>query len=350
MNAILQFVQEHKILVALVGGCIVGLLIGLLFGWVLWPVEYYNATPSHLRPDFQEDYLLWVAEQYERDGDQESARERLGVEFWEKEELARKLDELAETHPGTEAIHLRALASMLDTAPAVTSEEEPATQGGLWTSVFRVCGSALLVVACVGGIIYFFSRVRARQAAPSAAKQRLGMARERAPSEGVTWGIGGAPLVQFVTSYVLGDDHYDPSFSIELENGEFMGECGVGISETIGVGAPNKITAFEIWLFDKSDIRTVTKVLMSDYAYNDEAFRAKLAPKGEPMLAQKGKELTLETKTLRVRARVTELEYGVGDVPSNSFFEKLSVDLAVWILPQQERIQTVADFELPSAL
>ena len=76
MNAILQFVQEHKILVALVGGCIVGLLIGLLFGWVLWPVEYYNATPSHLRSDFQEDYLLWVAEQYERDGDQESARER----------------------------------------------------------------------------------------------------------------------------------------------------------------------------------------------------------------------------------------------------------------------------------
>jgi len=350
MNAILQFIQERKVLVALVGGVVVGLLVGLLFGWVLWPVQWYNAAPSHLRSDFQSDYLLWVAEQYERDGDQELARARLGVEFWEEKELAKALDELAQTHGGPEAIRLRALAATLDAEPAGVSEEEPAAQGGLWTSVFRVCGSALLVVACVGGIVYLFNRMRARQAAPAAAKQRLGMARERAPSEGVAWGIGGAPLVQFVTSYVLGDDHYDPSFSIELENGEFMGECGVGISETIGVGAPNKVTAFEVWLFDKSDIRTVTKVLMSDYAYNDEALRTKLAPKGEPMLAQKGKELTLETKTLRVRARVTELEYGMGDVPPNSFFEKLSVDLAVWVLSEQEGVRAVADFELPSAL
>jgi hypothetical protein len=44
------------------------------------------------------------------------------------------------------------------------------------------------------------------------------------------------------------------------------GECGVGISETIGVGDPKKVTAFEVWLFDKNDIQTVTKVLMSAHA------------------------------------------------------------------------------------
>jgi hypothetical protein len=138
-------------------------------------------------------------------------------------------------------------------------------------------------------------------------------------------------LAQFPTTYTLGDDHYDPSFSVELESGEFMGECGVGVSETIGVGAPNKVTAFEVWLFDKSDIRTVTKVLMSDYAFHDEALCAKLAPKGEPTLVKAGEDIILETKTLRVRARIVEASYGMGNLPPNSFFERLTIDLAAWV-------------------
>jgi hypothetical protein len=171
--------------------------------------------------------------------------------------------------------------------------------------------------------------------------------REYAPTDEVAWGVEGPPLIQYATTYELGDDHYDPSFSIELDNGEFMGECGVGISETIGVGTPSKVTAFEVWLFDKSDIRTVTKVLMSDYAWQDEALRTKLAPKGEPIQTQQGQDLALETKTLRVRARVAEASYGMADVPSNSFFERLTVDLAVWVLPEQEGPSSVGDIELP---
>ncbi len=88
-----------------------------------------------------------------------------------------------------------------------------------------------------------------------------------------------------MTTYDLGHDTYDESFSIETPMGEFLGECGVGISETLGAGEPAKVTAFEVWLFDKSDIRTVTKVLMSPYAYNDSALRTRLAPKGDPVLA-----------------------------------------------------------------
>jgi hypothetical protein len=40
------------------------------------------------------------------------------------------------------------------------------------------------------------------------------------------------PVVQFMTTYMLGDDLYDDSFSIDAPTGEFLGECGVGISET----------------------------------------------------------------------------------------------------------------------
>ncbi len=89
------------------------------------------------------------------------------------------------------------------------------------------------------------------------------------------------PITQYMSTYILGDDLYDNSFSIETPSGEFLGECGSGISRPSAWAIPRKVTATEVWLFDKNDIRTVTKVLMSEHAYNDQALRTKLAPKGE---------------------------------------------------------------------
>jgi len=79
-----------------------------------------------------------------------------------------------------------------------------------------------------------------------------------------------APVAQFMTTYMVGDDLYDDSFSIDAPTGEFLGECGVGISDTVGVGEPKHVSALEIWLFDKNDIQTVTKVVMSEHVYEDK--------------------------------------------------------------------------------
>jgi hypothetical protein len=348
MGAILRFVQRRKTLVTLVVGAVLGLLLGLAIGWWWWPVEWTNSTPGNLRSDFQTDYLLWVAEQFNSTNDVDRARSRLGVEYWKEGQLAEALDALAKERGGEEAVRLRVLADTL----AVTPVETPAAAGeggagaGGFRSVAMVCGAALLAVAFVGGAIYLISRLRRQEPAPRAAAPGVGVV----PTEGVFWGAEGPPLAQLVTTYNLGDDHYDPSFSIEMENGEFMGECGVGVSETIGVGAPNKVTAFEVWLFDKNDIRTVTKVMMSDYAFQDEALRTKLAPKGEPVLARVGEDVILETKTLRVRARIVEAGYGAGNLPPNSFFQTLTVELATWVIPEQGGVQSVAGVGTPGAL
>ena len=48
--------------------------------------------------------------------------------------------------------------------------------------------------------------------------------------------------------------------------GEFLGECGMGISDATGIGDADQVTAFEVWLFDKNDIQTVTKEVMSAHA------------------------------------------------------------------------------------
>ena len=104
----------------------------------------------------------------------------------------------------------------------------------------------------------------------------------------------------FRTAYTRGHDTYDDAFSIENANGDFLGECGVGISETIGATAPKNVTAFEVWLFDKNDIRTITKVIMSDHAFFDDALKAKLAPKGEPVLARENETIVLELSLIHI--------------------------------------------------
>ena len=111
----------------------------------------------------------------------------------------------------------------------------------------------------------------------------------------------------------------------------FLGETGAGISETVGIGTPKKVAAVEVWLFDKNDIRTVTKVLMSEHAYRDDAMRSKLASKGEAVLAQPGVPVVLETQTLRVVATIRNLKYGADPTPApNSYFENLTLDIAAY--------------------
>jgi hypothetical protein len=129
---------------------------------------------------------------------------------------------------------------------------------------------------------------------------------------------------------VIGDDLFDDSFSIDAPSGEFLGECGVGISETIGVGEPKKVAAFEVWMFDKNDIQTITKVLMSPHAFTDPVFRAKLEPKGELVAVELRKQVVLETQTLQMIATVSDMQFGQGALPNSSYFDRVTIELAIW--------------------
>lgn len=138
----------------------------------------------------------------------------------------------------------------------------------------------------------------------------------------------GKSLGTFAATYKFGDDNYDTAFTLETTRNEFLGECGMGISETVGEGKPDKVTAFDLWLFDKTDVRTVTQILMTEHAYTDQGLRARLAQKGELELAEKGKHILLETATLRVDATIVDLVYAsTPGLPPNSHFQKLIVEM-----------------------
>jgi hypothetical protein len=192
-----------------------------------------------------------------------------------------------------------------------------------------MCVVTLLVGAALVAYFILQGRKRAGTGEPTPQMQAQEAARQAEWTDYATAGEQ-APMAQFMASYKAGDDLFDDSFSIDSPAGEFLGECGVGISETIGVGEPKKVTAFEVWLFDKNDIQTVTKVLMSAHAFSDPTIRQKLEAKGEPFQADAGGQTVLETATLRLVARVVDMSYGQGALPESSFFESLILELAIW--------------------
>jgi len=226
--------------------------------------------------------------------------------------------------------------ALLQTLTAATPTAVAAASTGSKTSLlYIVLGVLCVLTLIVGAVLLYIFVFRNKSKGKGDAKGAATMQQEHEASMGAEktdFAAQGqeAPIAQFMSTYMLGDDLYDDSFSVDSPTGEFLGECGVGISDTIGVGDPKKVTAFEVWLFDKNDIQTVTKVLMSEHAFNDPTIRQRLASKGEPILMAPDGRVVLETATLHLEARVVDMNLGSGALPPNSFFERLTLELAVW--------------------
>ena len=60
-------------------GLALGLLSGLLIGWLVLPLEYVDTDPSSLRSDFRTDYVLMTAAAYAGEGDIGLAQVRLAA-------------------------------------------------------------------------------------------------------------------------------------------------------------------------------------------------------------------------------------------------------------------------------
>lgn len=57
----------------------IGLAGGLVYGWLINPVQYVNTSAESLHPGFKADYVLMVAEIYKMDGDLPGAIQRLAL-------------------------------------------------------------------------------------------------------------------------------------------------------------------------------------------------------------------------------------------------------------------------------
>jgi len=119
-----------------------------------------------------------------------------------------------------------------------------------------------------------------------------------------------------------GDPYYNQIFAIEKE-GEYLGEFGMGVGETLADN-PQQVLTIEVWLFEKRDIRTVTAALMPPQIYRDEMLRQELL-QGDviPIALEEGETIHLETEGLEVvgRVRRVELSPSLEDRPTIHYLE-----------------------------
>ena len=365
-----------------IAAAVAGLILGLIIGWVILPVQWTDASAESLRADLRQDYLRNLITTYTLNGDKEKAIQlykELGEQaeptlsqllaqpgFLSTEQITRFTTALGIAVPQAsgEVVSTAPLTLQDGTEIKVNNGDEiaPAKKSNtlLWL------GFGLLAILGVGAYLAYRYYFRERpvqegkpledtsenRAAPVAARQPAAVPMRQAaePTPAPTpvqsqsvfkpsfFGNGKQtngsvvqkPVAQFMSTYAFGDDRYDESFTFDAPNGEFLGECGVSISDIIGVGEPKKISAFDIWLFDKNDIQTVTKVLMSEHSFEDSTTRQRLEIRGEPILAEPGAQFVLQTATLRLEGRIVDVMYGDMPLPEDSYFQRSTVELAIY--------------------
>lgn len=332
MNSIFEKFKNPAI--AALVAVVVGFAFGLLWGWKIQPVVWTDTAPDILNSTYQEDYLRMTVDSFAENGDADLAFARwksLGANAqtaFEAVQLDPQIQDPAKIE-GFGVLMISKAEAGSETVTPADPEPAPDKETSPWTKYLFI---ALGVVA-VGAVAYFAIRLfrpaigGSGEATPIQKAQEMNRSSEK--TDYTELGLAN-PIVQTMTSYVLGDDLYDESFSIEAPSGEFMGEFGVGIAETIGIGDPKKVAALEVWLFDQNDIKTATKVLMTENAYHDAAVRQKLEAKGELVMVEPNKKIIIETETLQLLVTVTDLEYGAGPLPPNSFLDRAILELAIW--------------------
>ncbi|MFC1996014.1 hypothetical protein ACFLXI_00215 [Chloroflexota bacterium] len=104
----------------LLTGLVFGIVLGLLYSWIISPIEYVDTTPNTLRSDYQDAYRLAIAMAFQSTGDLARAQARL--DLLADDEPALVLAEQAQRHLGEggtadQAQALANLAAFLGQAP-----------------------------------------------------------------------------------------------------------------------------------------------------------------------------------------------------------------------------------------
>jgi len=329
MEAVIAIVKNllKNTRIVLVLGVLLGLTLGLILGWGIWPVQWTDGTPEVLRADLQADYLRMTIDSLNRTGNVDKAMERWNNLGEQRGVIYGIVQQVPEYLNPADIQKFGETVQTVTGAPIQTTPIQQTT-GMSSTVLYASLGVLALVAFAVGGL-YLIRLLRKNTGPVTAVMQASEVSKNAERTNFEEMGLA-PPITQTMTTYVLGDDLYDESFSIDTGGGEFLGEYGVGVSETVGVGEPKKVAALEIWLFDKNDIKTATKVLMSEYAYNDPNIRARLEPKGELIVVKPQEQVLLETETLQLLATVVDMEYGMGSMPQKSHFDRITLELAIW--------------------
>lgn len=77
MNGWRGWLLDPKLL--LIGGVLIGIGVGIIAGWLVWPVTYYDTDVFDLRADYQDEYVVMVGALNALEQDAGTARQLLAL-------------------------------------------------------------------------------------------------------------------------------------------------------------------------------------------------------------------------------------------------------------------------------
>ncbi|MCC6458190.1 MAG: hypothetical protein IT328_24770 [Caldilineaceae bacterium] len=198
LNTTLPRPTPASLLYAGIGG-VLGLLLGLIFAWVIWPVQWTDAWPADLSQEARAQYLAAVAESYVYYGDAQAAEVARNRLFNLNEDLATAIADaqaffvdnpqassrvyVSNLGQLAQALNVQSPDIIIDTPVAIApaAGEAPASgdialapteEGAVGDGVRAWVNWALTVLAAivlVGGGFYVVGRLNQRRLAGSAA-------------------------------------------------------------------------------------------------------------------------------------------------------------------------------------
>jgi hypothetical protein len=216
---------------------IAGIILGLVWAWMVDPVQWVNADPSFLSPDYQRKYLCMVIESYISSGDRDLASLRYQeTNVNGKVALSQMLSETAACPGGPDATAIRNFVNIID-PELLVSTPTPSAGGTTPTANSTTSGIIIAVIVVVVGVVGYFvlrlMRPLIKKSGEQTPVQQAQQIDRDAQKTNYVEMNEEPPIMQVMNTYVVGDDLYTHSIEINGPEGSYLGNCGLEIDDSI---------------------------------------------------------------------------------------------------------------------
>jgi len=336
---------------------VVGVLLGIFFGYVLAPVEFTGAHPRRLSDSAIDQWVRMVAVGHAEQiaYDDQTALAVLQQIPNPQQNINQLVNDASLPDYERDAIaDLQNIPGFSELTGSVAPSDPGVLNSTL--AVLLFIGAVMIITPIlvlvwrlliypniVAGLLDQIKQAtnpeyreeKKRQQDELAIQRKIREEKERMQKEQVADVEFGEPVLTTLSIYTKGRN-YDDSFAIELgpeQGNQFLGECGAGIATKAG----DDMESVEFWAFDMATQDTLTKIFAAPAAINDPTFQAKVSnrvknPATDIVVAEPGAKLVLgdENNGVRVQAEITTISYSDAGGAPNSAIDNMQMKIVAW--------------------